>query len=307
MARASRIHFAPNMTAQDQPPVRVSGAELRISRFGDGESQGAEAPPKPAVLSFSGAYIIKARTVSEPEFTPFAELSGQFELVGTAEVPVFICAPEAAFVYTEPAPEDEAATRHLALSYHPKSFRTPPPNIAPAARLRLPKEAPDPEGPARFFELAIQLSVDGSVEAAVETNDRLDVPLHPITTRLIVEWPDDYTEDLPNPVLVTARTESRTATLNWHSAPIRDDHRQLVFHRMPEGEVVTLTATGGGKTIVLWNAQLASDPEVEPIWEHTLEELFVEPEEEDDEGEEIDQTQHIVTEAEGLDTFQGRN
>ena len=288
MARASRIHFAPNMTAQDQPPVRVSGAELRISRFGDGESQGAEAPPKPAVLSFSGAYIIKARNVSEPEFTPFAELSGQFELVGTDEVPVFICDPEADFVYTEPAPEDEA-------------------NIAPAARLRLPKEAPDPEGPARFFELAVQLTVDGSVEAAVETNDRLDVPLHPITTRLIVEWPDDYTEDLPNPVLVTARTESRTATLNWHSAPIRDDHRQLVFHRMPEGEVVTLTATGGGKTIVLWNAQLASDPEVEPIWEHTLEELFVEPEEEDDEGEEIDQTQHIVTEAEGLDTFQGRN
>lgn len=63
------------------------------------------------------------------------------------------------------------------IAYHGDNFTNPPAPDSALARLRLPEA---PEG-ARFFELGVELEIDGVAEATADINDRLDVPLSTVT------------------------------------------------------------------------------------------------------------------------------
>ncbi|HEX7672418.1 MAG TPA: hypothetical protein VF395_22645, partial [Polyangiaceae bacterium] len=101
------------------------------------------------------AFLDEVRRVSEPEYEPFASLSGALLRDGVTGDPVFVCS-------AEPDPSEDDPIRRLTLGFDPASFREPPEPDSSATRLRLPTE---PEG-ARFFELGLELKVSGAVEAS---------------------------------------------------------------------------------------------------------------------------------------------
>lgn len=151
--------------------------------MGSGVPRAKRGSSTPAEIVFHAAFLENARKISEPEYKPFASLAGSISLDEKSGRPVFVCGPNAEIVHIEPEPDEDELVRRLALDFDATSFRDAPEREA--ARLRLPKE---PEG-ARFFELGLELHVDGAVEAARELNGRLDVPLGPeaLESRLPLE------------------------------------------------------------------------------------------------------------------------
>lgn len=149
------------------------GARLGLVGFGAPPSKTEPGSPKPAELVFHAGFLTEVRGAAEPEPVEVARCSGQLVLESADLRPVFVFDGEPWLTHAQDEDPEQAPYRQLALRWDSASFRAPPPEDL---RLRLP---PPPEG-ARYVELSAALSVEGSDEAAVETSDRLDLPLRPI-------------------------------------------------------------------------------------------------------------------------------
>jgi hypothetical protein len=168
MPGSIRVVYQPSTHLTDDQ-VAVLGAVVDLSRFGRVPSSLSLEQEHEAELVFHAAFLSQARKISEPEFEPFASLRGKLKLDGAE--PRFTIAAGSLLEYTGERPEKP---RRLALKYGAQFS-----NAAgdPVGQLDLPTIPED----ARFFELGIELKVDGGVEASVQENDRLDVPLEAIT------------------------------------------------------------------------------------------------------------------------------
>jgi hypothetical protein len=166
MPGSVRIVFDPR-AHQVRGELAVVGGTLDLARFGKNPSQVKPDQEHAARLVFHAAFIDKPRKVSKPSFSPFAKLSGKVKLEGTT--PKFVLAPDAKLEHDGP---DAERPRRLKLQYG-LTFVNQAADAAAVGELKLPEAPPG----ARFFELGIELEVDGAAEASVDQNDRLDVPL----------------------------------------------------------------------------------------------------------------------------------
>lgn len=184
-----RVTFFPTLRPRANGGVDVPGASVGLEVFGQ-NPPAKRFSAKGATLVFFGAYLENARGVSSPTFKRLATLQGQIELKGSPAKPVFILEPDAELLHVDPEPGKGEPFRELRLSYATGSVRGAPADPSNATRLRLPKAPPK----ARFFELAVELKIAGSLEASVDQNQRLDVPLRfPIGDQLfwVTEPPQD--------------------------------------------------------------------------------------------------------------------
>ncbi|HEY6559851.1 MAG TPA: HET-C-related protein [Polyangiaceae bacterium] len=174
MSRGIRVKFEPRI--EDVLGFRtVLRSRVALLHRGAGTSKAVLSTLKPARLVFHAAFLGEGRSV-ERAFERFASLSGSVFLDEATGAPRFVCDPSADFEYDAPPPSGDEPVRRLCLTYDDGTFRSPPKADAAAAKLRIPKE---PEG-SRFLEIAAELAIAGAVESALESNDRVDVPLGPI-------------------------------------------------------------------------------------------------------------------------------
>ncbi len=178
-AVAIRVKLEPDMRMAKNG-LAVLGASLGLTDFGPGQTAAKKQAPKPATLTFLGAYVSEVRNEPNPDLEPFARLRGKVTLMGPRRIPTMVLEGDA-IEHDEPPPDpdDEDAPRpyQLEIGYGTGSFTNPPPPDSALTELRLPA-VPDN---ARFFELGIELEIDGGSEAGPEVNDRLDVPLSTVT------------------------------------------------------------------------------------------------------------------------------
>jgi hypothetical protein len=175
-AVALRVKLEPD-ARQARNGVAVLGASLRLTSFGPGKSAAERDTAKPATIKFCGAYIDEVRKENNPDLEPFARVSGQLLLKGSPRVPSMTLEGEA-IEHDEPPPEEgEPLPYQLVIAWSRDNFTNPPAPDSGLAVLRLPEA---PEG-ARFFELGVELEIDGAAEATADVNDRLDVPLRTVT------------------------------------------------------------------------------------------------------------------------------
>ncbi len=173
---ALRVKLEPD-ARQARNGLAVLGATLRLSSFGPGKTAASKDSAKPATIKFCGAYITEVRKENAPDLEPFAKVSGKLRLERSSRVPSMTLEGEA-IEHDDPPPEDgEPLPFQIVIAYHGDNFTNPPTPESALALLRLPEA---PEG-ARFFELGVELEIDGAVEAAADANDRLDVPLRTVT------------------------------------------------------------------------------------------------------------------------------
>jgi len=130
----------------------------------------------PARINFFARSMKTARPTDNPSFQAFATLSGT--LYHDAGVPKFALTADAIIEYTEATVGTASSPSRLRLAFEAKYF-TGLPVVADSvlSYLRLPAIPSE----ARFLEVAVELEVDGSIEASLDQNDRLDVPLRNIS------------------------------------------------------------------------------------------------------------------------------
>ncbi len=167
MPGSVRVVFDP-VVRRDGPLVVVLGGLLRLSRRGPSQTRAKRGVSKPATLTFHAAYLEHARNAT-PTFEPFATLSGEVVLDRGTGRPLFKLPSNAELSYSNP---DRLSGARLALQFASGSFQNAP-KAGPASELRLPTAT----GVARFLEVGVALEIDGSPEADLTVNDRLDVPL----------------------------------------------------------------------------------------------------------------------------------
>ncbi len=288
MAGVVRVKLTP------EPPeelAAVSAALIELERFGGAAPTLPVDTPIAAQLVFFGAYLKKARGVSDPEFEEFARYAGKLEI--SEKGAVWRCDPEAEIAYSKTDEREPEVIRRLRLKFGP-SFVDPPEPPHPAAELRLPEE---PDG-ARFFELAIELKAGSGVEAERTANDRFDLPLIPFLQRLVLEWPDDYTERVPAGLTLTAETGSVKRSLVWEQGEVTGDMRRFVFKQIPL-DPVSLSIALDDDVMQVWDEEDLTDPEREPDWLGWLEEFLDDIGPEDEEGEAVNQRDHQSAELDG--------
>lgn len=104
------------------------------------------------------------------------------------------------------------------------------------------------------------------------------IGLIPVNDRenIVIEWPNEYTECLPLDLTLELASVDRTVQVRWSSgSPIKEMRRFVFENAVARGQLCTLMAYGAGRSLRLWNNQLATDPDNPPSWEHWLEELFI--------------------------------
>lgn len=174
MSAAIRVLLRPQRKSSGPRGSAVLGATLELSSFGAGASAAEQGTSKPASLVFHAAYLETVRG-QEPSFEAFATLSGQITLRRSG--PRFVLGPDDVIEYSSPDPSpSDPPPRQLNLAFAGAQFEVPPTNLA-VRSLRLP---PAPGG-ARHAEIGVELKIAGEVEASVAANDRLDVPLAPLS------------------------------------------------------------------------------------------------------------------------------
>lgn len=162
--------------AQDEQPRTSAHGHLTLSRFGAGASSLDKGESKSAELVFHVAFLEVVRGVSAPEFEEFARISGQLEVRGSFLDPVMILSNEME-VRNTASSEAAEPPRFIALSFDGERFEQAP-SGENAPRLVL------PQAPAltQHVEIGVELFVDGSKEAEMELNDRLDLPFGLVPT-----------------------------------------------------------------------------------------------------------------------------
>ena len=277
MGRGIRVKFEPARGGETGGIVSVPGATLTLVEFGGNTTAAERETPKAAKLLFHGAYLDHARKVSSPEFSKFASLAGQVKRRGVPPRAVFILGEDAKLEHDEPEPENGEPFRELKLAFDPACFDEVPEDGGPATRLRLPLEPDD----ARFFELAIELELDGSKEAPLEKEHRLDVPLPP-RPGPIFEWSEELTAHLPIGLTLILEEGGKRQALDWQQGEVTGDFRRFAFSKIKGTEPCTLVAQAGQKKLILLDQQVIAEPG-EPIsWTHLLEDFTVEKDDPDD-------------------------
>lgn len=171
-----RVTFFPTFRPTGSGSVDVPGGLVGLEVFGQ-NPPAKKFTKRPATLVWFGAYLEKTRGVSNPEFKKIATVRGNIELKGEPAKAAISFEPDTELSYVEPEPARGEPFRELSLEFAAGSFRS-----VPFSRLRLPK-AP---AKARFFELGVELKISGLVEAGVDKNERLDVPLRfPVGEQLL--------------------------------------------------------------------------------------------------------------------------
>jgi hypothetical protein len=138
VSRGIRVKFAPRI--EDVLGFRtVLRTTIGLAHRGAGKSLAVLDTEKPAQLIFHATFLDAGRSV-ERSFEQFARLSGSVVLDEASGAPRFVCDPEADFEYDAPPPSGDEPVRRLCLDYDAVTFRSPPKNAAPAAKLRIPQE-----------------------------------------------------------------------------------------------------------------------------------------------------------------------
>lgn len=174
MPAAIRVLLHPQRHSSGPRGTAVLGLTVELTCFGAGASKAERDSRKPASLVFHAAYLDTVRG-QEPQFEPFATLSGEIAFHG--ESPKFVIGADAAIEITSPEPgPSDPPPRQLQLAFAAKHFEVPAGNEA-VRTLRLPPSEPR----AHHAEIGVELKIAGEQEASVEVNDRLDVPLVPLS------------------------------------------------------------------------------------------------------------------------------
>ena len=98
------------------------------------------------------------------------------------------------------------------------------------------------------------------------------------TQQLLMEWPEKLTPDLPEDlILVLSQRDHPQVIRRWSAGEVKDDQRRFAFEPFLPAVPCSLVARAGGQDTVLWNQQSVTDPTAPPSWEHTLEELLLNP------------------------------
>ena len=98
------------------------------------------------------------------------------------------------------------------------------------------------------------------------------------TQQLLIEWPDHLTPDLPADLdLVLTQRDHPEVLRRWSAGEVKDEHRRFAFEPFIPSAPATLVARTGGEELVLWSSQSVTDPSHPPTWEHTIEELLLNP------------------------------
>ncbi len=169
-----RVLLCPRGHSQDPSGTAVLGTTVELACFGAGASSAERNVRKAASLVFHVAYLDAIRG-QEPRFESFATLNG--ELFFQNDAPRFVIGADSAIEYTSPEPApSEPPPRQLQLAFAAQQFEVPSGNDA-LRTLRLPSSAPG----ARHAEIGVELKIAGAQEASVDVNDRLDVPLAPLS------------------------------------------------------------------------------------------------------------------------------
>ncbi len=282
----------------DDELERVRRARIELVPLGPEPSKLAADTPTKAQLVFFGAFLEKARRISEPEFTEFATYEGVIERLGEdgKGLPItFRCNPEAEIEYVQTDEREPELIRRLGLLFGAE-FDGAPEAPESASELRLPEE---PDG-ARYFELGVALRIGDALESDRVVNDRLDVPLPPFLQRLVLEWPEGHTERVPSGLTILVEAGSVKRTLIWEQGQVTGDMRRFVFEGVPL-EPVSLFVALGEDIIQVWDEQDLTDEEREPDWLGWLEEFLSDVGPEDEPGQEVNQSDHLSAELDGRD------
>lgn len=185
MPNGVRVLLKPILgaAAHGQP---VIAAQLGLTTLGAGPAELAKGETKPARLIFSGAFLKKARDEAKAPPAPkeFASIPGTIALSGKPLQAKLTLGGSVTYV----KPAQKGNFRRIRLRFEngtvlgaPKDPVPPPPDTQPPAPhplhfLTLPEE---PAG-SRFLVVSVALEIGGTVVAAIDANDMLDLPLPPI-------------------------------------------------------------------------------------------------------------------------------
>jgi hypothetical protein len=189
MANGVRVLLQPELVATAHGQA-VTAVRVGLTTLGAGPAQIAKGETKPARLVLSAAFLKKARDEAKapPAFTEFASIPGTIALSGK---PTKVKLTLGGTVnYVNPKPKGNF--RRVRLRFEAADFASVPPAPVTPAGAQPPEPHPLhfltlPEEPAgsRFLVVAVALEIDGSVVAANDANDMLDLPLPPIRIRIV--------------------------------------------------------------------------------------------------------------------------
>lgn len=246
---------------------RVLGGRLSLASMGGGAAPVGVGDSKPCILRFVGRYLESARETSTAAFEPFSELDGavsqnagrfEFSFLPTSRLAALL--PEV----------DEGRRRTLELDFDAGSFRLAPAASSELRTLALPKP-PDEKKEFRHFELGVALVIDGAESTAPDLNGVLDVPLSPLLTGLVLEWPADLSEFAPSGLTLIARQGDLERHARWSMGQVVDGRRRFLFRGVSGPAPVDLLARFSGREVVLWEQQDVSNDASPPLWKTTLE------------------------------------
>ncbi len=174
MPAAIRVLLRPQRRSGGPRGTAVLGVTIELTCFGAGATAAEAGVGKPASLVFHAGYLETVRG-QEPQLEPFATLSGEITL--RKDSPRFVIGADAVIEYMGPAPgPSDPPPRQLQLSFAAKHFEGAAENEA-VRILRLPASG----RAARHAEVGVELTIAGETEASADVNDRLDVPLRPLS------------------------------------------------------------------------------------------------------------------------------
>jgi outer membrane protein OmpA-like peptidoglycan-associated protein len=246
----------------------VTGVEVALETRGKGTSQ-AQASPQPAVLVFHLAMLRRVRSEA-PQFKRLAELRGQLELRKGRD-PVFQAdltetGDATTLIYEDPelngsgkggssaeagaeADLDQQAgdaplqrPRMLELTFSSGSFAQMLDAAGGNARLLLPNEV----NGAHYLELAAELFIAGSVEAALGTSDVLDVHITDQVPREAPHYELQVVDEVGEPLRGVELT-------------LTEDGRDFQLRTDDDGRIFKLPLSGAGARVRFKDPALLKD------------------------------------------------
>lgn len=275
MPKSIRVKLSPTpapraISGTEDRENKVTGLEVALETRGKGKTL-ATLAPQPATLVFHLATFRRIRSES-PQPKRLAELTGKLELRNGSD-PIFVgdsgdSGDAKLFVYDDPelnvdpdassaptanASEDSALDeqasdppakrpRMLELAFSSGSFDGVRDVAGRNARLLLPDEVND----AHFLELSAELSIAGSVEAALDENDILDVRI------------SDQTP-LEAPHYELRLVDEVGESLQGIELLLSEGAREFKLRTDGEGKIFKLPVSGGGARVNFADPQLLKD------------------------------------------------
>lgn len=198
-----RVKLTPPATDRDgSPTAPIRDATLELERLGAPSTQLAPDSPTSAEIGLAARLLASAAPDAEAEERPIGRLGGTLSLDPsdasiTFELAEFTPDPD---LPPDPEPDPSASSivlrRKLRLNFSDQFTSSGELDLED---LRVPFPG-EPDEDFRHLELTAELSVGGSVEAAKDSGDVLDVPLVP-RPFILLELVDEVGEPLANQTL----------------------------------------------------------------------------------------------------------